>query len=247
VCPAELVNLENITGGVGAGPWVVVMRLRGIPRMGVSIREFVPLRASSFVRLLRFFFRIVLDRLRLRNCGRVGDVRAFRTGVLRGITQLRWSAMSPVMHKTNDRAGWPQPMPATILLVEDEPTVREVTREALEMGGYRVLEACGPEEAAQIADDLSAEIDLLLSDVVMPGMSGPELARRVLEARPGLATVFMTGYADSEILQPATHGVPQNHIQKPFTVNGLLTQVAAALASRWQAAPGNRPPLSPSP
>ena len=155
--------------------------------------------------------------------------------------------MSPVMHKTNDRAGWPQPMPATILLVEDEPTVREVTREALEMGGYRVLEVCGPEEAAQIADDPSAEIDLLLSDVVMPGMSGPELARRVLEARPGLATVFMTGYADSEILQPATHGVPQKHIQKPFTVNGLLTQVAAALASRWQAAPGNRPPLSPSP
>ena len=241
--PAELVKLEDITGEVGGGQWVPVMRLQRFPGMDGPIREFVPLRDSLFLRLLR----IVLDRLRLRNCGRVGDVRAFRTGVLRGIRQLRWSAMSPAMHKTNDRAGWPPPMPATILLVEDEPTVREVTREALEMGGYRVLEACGPAEATQIADDPSAEIDLLLSDVVMPGMSGPELARRVLEARPGLVTLFMTGYADSEILQAARHGVSQKHIQKPFTVNGLLTQVATALASRWQAAPANRSPLSPSP
>ena len=56
MCPAELVNLENITGGVGGCQWVVVMRLRGIPGMVGSIREFVPLRDSSFVRLLRFFF-----------------------------------------------------------------------------------------------------------------------------------------------------------------------------------------------
>ena len=136
---------------------------------------------------------------------------------------------------------------ATVLLVEDEPAVRQVTRAVLEIGGYRVLEADGPAAAEHIASNVEIAIDLLLTDVVMPGMNGAELARRLRELRPELVTLFMTGYADSEIRQPATHGVPQKHIQKPFTVNGLLTQVAAALASRWQAAPANRSPLFPSP
>jgi DNA-binding NtrC family response regulator len=122
-----------------------------------------------------------------------------------------------------------------------------VTREVLEMGGYRVLEAAGPDEAARIAGDGSTNIDLLLTDVVMPEMGGPELARLVCELRRGLVTVFMTGYADSEIFRTATNGASQEHIQKPFTVDGLLSQVAAALASRWQAVPGDRSPRCPSP
>lgn len=150
--------------------------------------------------------------------------------------------MNPEMQKTNDQAGWPQPALATILLVEDEVAVREVTREALEMGGYRVLEASGAEAAAQIADDPSAEIDLLLTDVVMPGMSGPDLARQVREMRPGLVAIFMTGYSESEILRAAAHGRLENHIQKPFTIDGLLSRVADALAERWHGADGHRVP-----
>lgn len=96
---------------------------------------------------------------------------------------------------STEACQWAQPLTPTILLVEDESAVREVTREALEMGGYCVLEANGPEEAAHIAKEPSTQIDLLLTDVVMPGMSGPDLARQMRTLRPGLVTVFMSGYA----------------------------------------------------
>lgn len=139
--------------------------------------------------------------------------------------------MIPNMQKTNDPVAWPQALLATILLVEDEAAVREVTREALEMGGYRVLEASGAEEAAGIANDRSREIHLLLTDVVMPGVSGTELARQLCESRPSLVTVFMSGYAESEILRTASPGALQQHIQKPFTIDDLLARVAEALAA----------------
>src|SRR5271169_4333110 len=139
--------------------------------------------------------------------------------------------MSATSLNTTDSLKQPQLLTTTILLVEDEATVREVTREALEMGGYRVLEAGGPEAATHIASDPSAEIDLLLTDVVMPGMCGPELARHISATRPGLVTIFMSGYAESETLRAAVHGVSWKHIQKPFTVGGLLAKVAEALAS----------------
>ncbi|MGA9563887.1 MAG: response regulator [Candidatus Korobacteraceae bacterium] len=140
-------------------------------------------------------------------------------------------------------------IPATILLVEDEAAVREVTREALEMGGYHVLTADGAVAATHIVCDESTAIDLLLTDVIMPGMNGPELARQVRAIRPGLATLFMTGYAESELLRSATLGTTQKHIKKPFTVHGLLAHVADALASRWNGENDNqdiRDPLHPS-
>lgn len=126
---------------------------------------------------------------------------------------------------------WTQSLTATILLVEDEPAVRLVTREALELGGYRVLEADGPSTASGIAADQSVHIDLLLTDIIMPGMNGAELSRRVRHTRPNLATLFMTGYAESDALRLATLEVRQPHIQKPFTVSNLLARVADALAS----------------
>ena len=138
-------------------------------------------------------------------------------------------------------------MPATILLVEDETTVREVTREALEIGGYRVLTADGPTAAARMASDESTAIDLLLTDVIMPGMNGPELARRVRESRPELVTLFMTGYAESEALRLALVGGSQKHIQKTFTVSGLLSRVADALASRWNGSEKVQVPQYPFP
>src|ERR1039457_521014 len=150
--------------------------------------------------------------------------------------------MNPEMRKKIDPASWPPAALPTILLVEDEAAVREVTREALEMGGYLVLEASSPEEAAQIAEDRSAVIDLLLTDVVMPGMSGPELSRQVSKSRPGLITLFMSGYAQSKILRTSEPGVLQNHIQKPLTIDALLSRVADALAERWHSAEENRVP-----
>jgi CheY-like chemotaxis protein len=117
--------------------------------------------------------------------------------------------------------------------VEDEQAVREVTQEALQLGGYHVLAADGPLSATLIAADRGTPIDLLLTDVVMPGMTGPELAQKVRETRPQVATLFMTGYAESEVLRLAKTGVRYNHIQKPFTVSGLLTRVAETLANCW--------------
>src|SRR5262249_21722047 len=81
-----------------------------------------------------------------------------------------------------------------ILLVEDESVVREVTRQVLEHAGYHVLESEGPSEAMHLAETHRGRIALLLSDVVMPGMSGIDLARRIQKTQPWLATVFMSGY-----------------------------------------------------
>jgi len=136
---------------------------------------------------------------------------------------------------------------ATVLLVEDEPAVRQVTRAVLEIGGYRVLEADGPAAAEHIASNVEIAIDLLLTDVVMPGMNGAELARRLRELRPELVTLFMTGYADSEVLRLATLGSQQKHIQKPFTVSGLLARVGDALAARWNGRENLQAPHYPSP
>jgi DNA-binding NtrC family response regulator len=111
--------------------------------------------------------------------------------------------------------------------------MREVTRKALEIGGCRVLGG-RLEAATRIASDPSAKIDLRLTDVVMPGMSGPEWARSISALRAGLVTVFMTGYAENDTLRAALQGVAWKYVQKPFTVGSLLAQVGEALASRWR-------------
>jgi two-component system, cell cycle sensor histidine kinase and response regulator CckA len=128
----------------------------------------------------------------------------------------------------------------TILLVEDETDVREVTRAVLEHAGYRVLESNGPEEALRLGSQHRGRIGLLLSDVVMPGMNGPELALRLQNLQPGLITVFMSGYADRDVLHKVIRGAMTTYIQKPFTIDILLSGVAKALrapANVNQAAP----------
>jgi two-component system, cell cycle sensor histidine kinase and response regulator CckA len=115
-----------------------------------------------------------------------------------------------------------------ILLVEDESVVREVTRQVLEHAGYQVLESDGPREAMRLAEVYQGQIALLLSDVVMPGMSGIDLARRIQKTQPWLATVFMSGYANPKVMQESEPH--SGYIQKPFTVDALLAGVAEALA-----------------
>jgi len=115
-----------------------------------------------------------------------------------------------------------------ILLVEDELVVREVTREVLQHAGYRVLECSSAQEALHLAMNPAAEIDLLLTDVVMPEMNGADLAACLLRMRPELVAVFMSGYAESEVAKKMNRSSAM-HIQKPFTVNLLLARVAEAL------------------
>lgn len=117
----------------------------------------------------------------------------------------------------------------TVLLVEDEQLLRTVVRETLEEHGYHVLEARLPKDALTISRGYKGEIHLLLTDVVMPEMTGPELAATLLGERPHLRVVFTSGYTDNAIVH---HGVldPGVHfLEKPATTNTLLRAVAEAL------------------
>lgn len=119
----------------------------------------------------------------------------------------------------------------TVLLVEDEEGVRDLAREMLEILDYTVLEARRPEEALRISDQRPGPIHLLLTDVIMPGMSGPALAGRLLSGRPGLKVLFMSGYTDDSIVQ---HGLPVAGtalVQKPFTLDALARKVREVLDS----------------
>ncbi|HUI83924.1 MAG TPA: response regulator [Candidatus Binatia bacterium] len=128
---------------------------------------------------------------------------------------------------TGDRQTTDAPV---ILLVEDELRVREVTRDVLEDAGYRVLASDTPKHALQLVARHEGAIDLLLTDVVMPGMNGAELARRLRVTNPGLITMFMSGYTDSNIVKQIRK-TSAIHLQKPFTISILLSRVAEALMS----------------
>jgi CheY-like chemotaxis protein len=129
-----------------------------------------------------------------------------------------------------------QPRPAapgdggeTILLVDDEPQVRGFVRRALEEHGYRVLETSAVDEALQLGSSYPGRIDLLLTDVVLPGMSGPQLAARLAPLRPEMRILYMTGYADDAIVHRGVISAGQALLVKPFTSLGLAHEVRKAL------------------
>jgi CheY-like chemotaxis protein len=117
----------------------------------------------------------------------------------------------------------------TILLAEDEDGVRKFTRAALEAAGYKVLAASSGQEALDLAAAQGGEIDLLLSDVVMPRMSGSELAERLRHARPGIAVLLMSGHTDEAVIRHGVLAAEVNFIQKPFTAAALKVQIRKLL------------------
>jgi CheY-like chemotaxis protein len=118
----------------------------------------------------------------------------------------------------------------TILVVEDEPAMLEVTRRILDSNGYEVLAAGGGAEALRIAEEHDGRIDLLLTDVVMPQMLGREVAERVAALRPGIAVLFMSGYAPPVIAPMGDLAAGHQIIDKPFTEAALLQRVRELLA-----------------
>ncbi|MFZ3216343.1 MAG: PAS domain S-box protein [Candidatus Acidiferrales bacterium] len=113
----------------------------------------------------------------------------------------------------------------TVLLVEDEKGVRELAREYLEMTGYTVIEAEDGHTALELAALHSGPIHLLMTDVVMPGISGRELSERVKGIRPGVRVLFMSGYTDQAVVH---HGILESDavlLQKPFTVAALAAKL----------------------
>jgi PAS domain S-box-containing protein len=117
----------------------------------------------------------------------------------------------------------------TLLLVEDEEDVRALARDVLVESGYTVLEAATAEDAVRICEEHASPISLLLSDVVMPKVSGPQLAQRLVDLRPELHVLYMSGYTDDAIVH---HGVLEPgtaFIEKPFTPEGLSEKVRDVL------------------
>jgi CheY-like chemotaxis protein len=117
----------------------------------------------------------------------------------------------------------------TILLVEDEPAFLKIGKRMLERVGYRVLAARTPNEALSLAGEHAGEIGLLITDVVMPGMNGQQLAERLQALRPKLRCLFMSGYTEAVI---AHHGVLKqgvHFIQKPFSHKDLADKVRQTL------------------
>jgi len=123
---------------------------------------------------------------------------------------------------------------ATVLLVEDEPTVRSVTRRILERAGHLVLTSPSAERALEIANEHPDGIDLLITDVVMPGMSGPTLAARLRAERPELGTLFISGYNQEQLINDAEPG-RTTFLPKPFTHEALIAAVSDLLTSTARA------------
>ncbi len=117
----------------------------------------------------------------------------------------------------------------TILLVEDEAAVRRLARRVLEEVGYTVLEAADGPEALRLTERWEGDIDLVVTDVIMPGMSGQELSTRLRAIRPWLRIMYVSGYTDDTILQHGTLLPNTSFLQKPFTPGGLAQRVAEAM------------------
>jgi signal transduction histidine kinase/CheY-like chemotaxis protein len=117
----------------------------------------------------------------------------------------------------------------TILLVEDEAAVRRLARRVLEQVGYTVLEAPDGPEALRLVDRWDGDIDLAVTDVIMPGMSGQELSARLRATRPWLKILYVSGYTDDAILQHGTLLPNTAFLQKPFTPGALAQRVAEAM------------------
>src|SRR5262249_30017311 len=110
----------------------------------------------------------------------------------------------------------------TLLLVEDEASVRAIAREMLVASGYTVLEAANGPEALALAERSTATIDLMIADVVMPGMSGGELTEKLRTTRPRLRVLYTSGHTDEAVDQ---HGVSRAHstfLRKPFTYEAFV-------------------------
>jgi two-component system, cell cycle sensor histidine kinase and response regulator CckA len=128
---------------------------------------------------------------------------------------------APVMHATRGSE--------TVLLVEDEAQVRAVVRTVLTKAGYQVLEAHDGEDALRMCERFSGSIHLVLTDVVMPKMSGRELAERVSSFRPETKVLFMSGYTDDTVVHHGTLAEGMEFIQKPITPDALMRRIREVL------------------
>jgi PAS domain S-box-containing protein len=142
----------------------------------------------------------------------------------------------PAVVEPAERSGESSPEAAeapagggTILLVEDEAAVRTLARRVLEQAGYTVLEASDGVEGARVADEYAGDIDLLLTDVVMPNLGGRALVQRLRARRPDMAVLFISGYPEGEVERRGLTGEGAGYLEKPFSPQVLKETVRQAL------------------
>jgi two-component system, cell cycle sensor histidine kinase and response regulator CckA len=119
----------------------------------------------------------------------------------------------------------------TVLLVEDEPAIRTAIARVLRSNGYKVIEASNGGEALRVADAAEGTIDLLLTDVMMPGMGGKELVQRLLAVKPGIRVMLMSGYTDDDSLRGDLAAARYVFLQKPFSAKQVVAAVRELLDS----------------
>ena len=140
----------------------------------------------------------------------------------------RVDSASPAAERS-PRAAAPTGGTETILLVEDEDGVRELARDILRSSGYTVLEGRNGAEGLLLGERHQGALDLLLTDVVMPRMSGRELAERMVSLRPELSVLYMSGYTDDAVIRHGVLGSDTAFLQKPFTPAALVQRVRETL------------------
>ncbi|MCG8590220.1 MAG: response regulator [Proteobacteria bacterium] len=166
-----------------------------------------------------------------------GIVRQSGGGIQVESERRRGTAFHVLLPQTEDAAHstpereWERGEPGheTVLLVEDEASVRRLVRRVLEENGYRVIEASDGREGLELGRAHSGDIDLLVSDLVMPHMGGLELARRLRDVRSSLRFLFLTGYADDRTIAEERDWPSAHFLQKPIAWDRLLSEVRRAL------------------
>ncbi len=132
----------------------------------------------------------------------------------------------------------PTPPPAesggceTVLLVEDEESVRELVKLTLLARGYKVLEAANGDSGLKTADSFKGRIDILITDVMMPGMGGRELSKKLLELRPEICVLYLSGYTEDAVVTEGAVGPAIAFLQKPFTLQNLAKKVRDVLRAK---------------
>jgi len=121
------------------------------------------------------------------------------------------------------------PVTETVLLVEDEESVRQLVRETLEAKGYKVLEADHGTAALEIAERHDGPIDILITDVVMPGMNGREVSAQLCAAHPKTRVLYLSGYAEDAIVHEGVLDPGASFLQKPFSLHSLARKVREVL------------------
>ncbi len=139
--------------------------------------------------------------------------------------------------RVRERDALPVRSNETILVVEDNLAIRKVIARILRPLGFRLLEAGGASDAMRIASQLDAPIDLLLTDVVMPEMTGPALAAELAKARPQMEILFMSGYSRSTMERTAALDTQVHFLEKPFAPDALVRKVREVLAGASRATP----------